>query len=90
MENDLKFSKEGNMAKAGKRKTEGTKKGASWKLERASGNRRQKSGPRSNKYSGQDTSRKPPPNSRQRVWVGGYTRADGTHVKGYYRQLSTE
>ena len=41
--------------------------------------------PRSNKYSGGDPSKKPEPGSRERVWVGGYTRADGTKVAGHYR-----
>jgi hypothetical protein len=60
-------------------------KGRSWKLERASVTTRGKSRPRSNKYSGGDTSRKPGAGSRERVWVGGYTRADGSKVSGYYR-----
>ena len=60
-------------------------KGRSWKLERASVTTRGKSRPKSNKYSGGDTSRKPAPGSRERVWVGGYTRADGSKVAGYYR-----
>ena len=60
-------------------------KGRSWKLERASVNTRGKARPKSNKYSGGDTSKKPAPGSRQQVWVGGYTRADGSKVSGYYR-----
>ena len=60
-------------------------KGRSWKLERASVKANGKSRPRSNKYSGGDKSRKPAPGSRERVWVGGYTRADGSKVSGYYR-----
>jgi hypothetical protein len=57
----------------------------SWKMERASVKVPGKSRPRSNKYSGGDPGKKPAPGSRSRVWVGGYTRADGTEVKGYYR-----
>ena len=60
-------------------------KGRSWKLERASVTTRGKSRPKSNKYSGGDKSKKPAPGSRQQVWVGGYTRADGSKVSGYYR-----
>jgi hypothetical protein len=61
------------------------KSGRSWKLERASVNRKGESRAKSNKYSDNDSSRRPEPGSRQRVWVGGYTRSDGTHVEGYYR-----
>jgi hypothetical protein len=57
----------------------------SWKLERASVTVPGKSRPRSNKYSGGDTKKAPPPGSREKVWVGGYTRADGSKVKGHYR-----
>ena len=60
-------------------------KGRAWKLERASVSVPGKSRPRSNKYSGGDAGRKPAPGTRQQVWVGGYTRADGTKVEGYYR-----
>jgi hypothetical protein len=56
----------------------------SWKGERASVSHASKSRPRSNKYSGGDT-RRSPPSSRDRVWVGGYKRADGSKVKGHYR-----
>lgn len=55
----------------------------SWKLERASVSKDGKT--RSNKYSGSDSKDAPPPGSRERVWVGGYTKADGTKVEGYYR-----
>ena len=62
-----------------------TSRGRSWKLERASVTVRGKSRPRSNKYSGGDKSKRPAAGSRDRVWVGGYTRADGSKVSGYYR-----
>ena len=62
-----------------------TSKGRSWKLERASVTVAGKSRPRSNKYSGGDSSKRPAPGSRSQVWVGGYTRADGSKVSGYYR-----
>ena len=61
-----------------------TKSGRAWKLERASvhtgGGR-----PRSNKYSGGDSGQKPGPGERSRIWVGGYTRKDGTRIEGHYR-----
>ena len=60
-------------------------KGRAWKMERASVSEPGKSRPRSNKYSGGDSSKKPAPGSREQVWVGGYTRADGTKIKGHYR-----
>ncbi len=62
-------------------------KGRVWKTERASVNSRSKSRPRSNRYSGGDIHPKPPAGSRSRIWVGGYTRADGTKVHGYYRSI---
>jgi hypothetical protein len=60
-------------------------KSRSWKLERASVSLSGKSRPRSNKYSKSDTTKKPAAGSRSRVWVGGYKRADGSKVAGYYR-----
>jgi hypothetical protein len=60
-------------------------KGKSWKLERASVNTKPKPRPRSNKYSRSDEKQEPAPHTRDRVWVGGYVRADGTKVHGYYR-----
>ena len=62
-----------------------TSNGRSWKAERASVSAAGKSRPRSNKYSGGDPGKKPAPGSRKQVWVGGYTRADGTKVGGHYR-----
>ncbi len=62
------------------------KSGRGWKLERASVNRSGKR-PRSNKYSKSDSSKRPLPGTRTRAWVGGYDRANGTHVKGHYRRL---
>lgn len=60
-------------------------KGRAWKMERASVTVKGKDRPRSNKYSGSDSSRKPATGSRSRVWVGAYTRSDGVEVSGYYR-----
>jgi hypothetical protein len=61
------------------------KGGRAWKNERASVDVREASRPRSNKYSDSDNSKEPSAGARDRVWVGGYTRSDGTHVEGYYR-----
>ena len=57
----------------------------SWKMERASVSTRGAARPRSNKYSKSDTTTRPEAGSRSRVWVGGYTREDGTRVAGHYR-----
>lgn len=62
-----------------------SKSGRAWTTERASVSRPNDLRPRSNKYSGSDSGEKPSAGQRQRVWVGGYTRQDGTHVSGYYR-----
>lgn len=62
--------------------------GRAWKLERASVHRQGQSRPRSNKYAESDTTTRPDAGQRGRIWVGGYTRADGTHVEGYYRSAS--
>lgn len=56
--------------------------GRVWKNERASVNKSNASRPKSNKYSGSDKSKKEE-NSEQ-YWRAGYTRADGTKVKGHY------
>lgn len=63
-------------------------KSGSWKMERASITSKLKSRPRSNKYSHSDKESKPAKGSRQRIWVGGYTKGDGTHVAGHYRQAT--
>jgi hypothetical protein len=62
-------------------------KSGSWKQERASVTLKEKGRPRSNKYSGSDSHKKPEPGSRQKTWVGGYQKADGTRVAGYYRSI---
>lgn len=62
-----------------------TKRGGSWKKERASVNCRSTSKPRSNKYRpGSDSGQPPGAGAGQRYWRAGYTRRDGTHVKGHY------
>ena len=56
--------------------------GRSWKNERASVDKKNKSRPKSNKYSASDKSRRK--DSAEQYWRAGYTRADGTKVKGHY------
>lgn len=58
--------------------------GRAWKNERASVNKKNKSRPKSNKYSKSDTSQRPASGSTGRYWRAGYTRKDGTKVKGHY------
>jgi hypothetical protein len=58
--------------------------GRAWKNERASVSRKDTSRPRSNKYSGSDTSRRPEAGTTEQYWRAGYTRKDGTRVKGHY------
>jgi len=53
-----------------------TKAGRAWKQERTTGR----------KYAGGDDDTQPPPGERERFWVSGYTRADGTKVAGYYKK----
>ena len=57
----------------------------SWKMERASVHRAGATRARSNKYSASDNHAPPPSGSRQRIWVGGYKKSDGTAVAGHYR-----
>jgi len=63
------------------------KSGRAWKMTRASVTVADKSRPRSNKYSNHDHDEKPAPGTRSRIWVGAYTRPDGTKVKGHYRSV---
>ena len=60
-------------------------KGRAWKLERASVHVAGKTRPRSNKYSGGDSGKRPAAGTREQIWVGGYSRGDGTKIKGHYR-----
>jgi hypothetical protein len=57
-------------------------------MERASRTKKGESRSRSNKYSNSDSSKRPAAHTGQKVWVGGYTRSDGTHVEGYYRSTA--
>ena len=63
--------------------------GRSWKNERASVSKKNKSRPKSNKYSGSDKSKRPEPGSAEQYWSAGYTRKDGTKVKGHYVKRPT-
>ena len=66
-------------------KKNNSSKGRSWKNERASVNRKSGSKPKSNKYRpGSDSSQRPEAGTGQRYWRAGYTRKDGTKVKGHY------
>ena len=62
------------------------KQGRSWKLTRATVHTQGALRPRSNKYSASDTDERPARGTRSKVWVGGYTRTDGTRVEGHYRK----
>jgi hypothetical protein len=56
----------------------------SWNMERASITRKGATRSDSNKYSHSD-SKQVATSGRERIWVGGYSRQNGTHVHGYYR-----
>ena len=64
-------------------------RGGAWKKERASVDTRTKS-TRSNKYrpNPSDQDKRPAAGSASSYWRGGYTRKDGTHVKGHYVKKS--
>ncbi len=61
--------------------------GRAWKNERASVDRKNKSRPKSNKYSASDKSKRE--ENAEQYWRAGYTRADGTRVKGHYVRKKT-
>ena len=64
--------------------------GRTWKNERASVTSKNKARPKSNKYSKtSDTSKRPESGSSERYWRAGYTRKDGTKVKGHYVNKSS-
>jgi hypothetical protein len=57
----------------------------SWKKERASVNSNGKARSRSNKYRpDSDKSKRPAAGSSSQYWRAGYTRKDGTKVKGHF------
>jgi hypothetical protein len=70
-----------------KTKTKKKNAGRSWKNERASVNKNNRSRPKSNKYSTSDESRRE--DNAEQYWRAGYTRADGTKVKGHYVKKKT-
>jgi hypothetical protein len=72
------------MAKTAKRS-----KSRAWKNERASVTSSNKSRSKSNKYSGSDKSKRPEAGSAEQYWRAGYTRKDGTKVKGHYVKRPT-
>ena len=59
----------------------------SWKKERASVDKKNKSRPKSNKYSGSDRSKRE--DNAEQYWRAGYTRKDGTKVQGHYVKKKT-
>ena len=64
--------------------------GRVWKNERASVNKQNRSRPKSNKYSRtSDSSKRPKAGSTEQYWRAGYTRKDGTKVKGHYVKKSS-
>ena len=66
-------------------KKNNSSKGRSWKNERASVNRKGRSKSQSNKYRPEsDSSQRPESGTGERYWRAGYTRKDGTKVKGHY------
>ena len=64
--------------------------GSAWKSERASVNKKDKARPKSNKYSKtSDTGKRPKAGDSEQYWRAGYTRKDGTKVKGHYVKRPT-
>ena len=59
----------------------------SWKKERASVDKKNKSRPKSNKYSSSDRSKRE--DNAEQYWRAGYTRKDGTRVQGHYVKRKT-
>ena len=58
-----------------------------WKKERASVDKKSVSRPKSNKYSSSDRSKRE--DNSEQYWRAGYTRKDGTKVKGHYVKKKT-
>ena len=64
--------------------------GRAWKNERASVTSKNKSRSKSNKYSRtSDSSKRPEARTSEQYWRAGYTRKDGTKVKGHYVKRPT-
>ena len=62
--------------------------GRAWKTERASVTEKT-SRSRSNKYSSSDKGKRPEAGSAEQYWRAGYTRKDGTKVRGHYVKKPT-
>ena len=66
-------------------KNQKNNKSGSWKKERASVNTKNTARSKSNKYRpGSDNSKRPAGGTASQYWRAGYTRSDGTKVKGHY------
>jgi len=60
-------------------------KSGSWKKERASVTSKNTSGSKSNKYRpNSDSGKRPAGGTTSQYWRAGYTRKDGTKVKGHF------
>ena len=63
--------------------------GRTWKNERASVTSKNKTRSKSNKYNRtSDSSKRPASSTAEQYWRAGYTRKDGTKVKGHYVKKS--
>jgi hypothetical protein len=69
-------------------KIEKRPRGRAWKNERASVKKNNTSRPKSNKYSASDQGKRQKEGSAEQYWRAGYTRKDGTKVKGHYVKKS--
>jgi hypothetical protein len=66
-------------------KNQKSNKSGSWKKERASVSTKNTSRSKSNKYRpASDSSKRPAGGTASQYWRAGYTRKDGTKVKGHY------
>jgi len=66
-------------------KNQKNNKSGSWKKERASVTTKTTSRSKSNKYRpNSDSSKRPAGGTSSQYWRAGYTRSDGTKVKGHY------
>ena len=66
-------------------KTKKSNRSGSWKKERASVSPKNKPRSKSNKYRPTaDNSKRPEAGTGSQYWRAGYTRKDGTKVKGHY------
>lgn len=64
--------------------------GRTWKNERASVSNRKSQKSKSNKFRpGSDNGKRPQAGTGERYWRAGYTRRDGTKVKGHYVNKSS-